>query len=140
MGLACTIGTMLAVILSAWVMCRWNPRLAYRLLDHSQHMLFEPDDISKLVPIRTQPWKSNVTLPRGAKQAVKRPHISPLIKKRVAARQRWRCAICRELLDETYEIDHIIPLFQGGHPTQESNLQALCKRDHMFKTAVLDRS
>ena len=55
-----------------------------------------------------------------------------------AAKQGWRCAVCRELLDETYEIDHIKALWRGGS-NDISNLQALCKRDHVWKSAVLDQ-
>ena len=54
--------------------------------------------------------------------------------KAVAADQKWRCAMCGELLDEAYEIDHIVPLFRGGL-NNRSNLQALCPKDHRLKSA-----
>ena len=87
-------------------------------------MLFESDDA---------PQSRTVAAPRVGKTT--RRHISHLLKNRVAARQRWRCAVCKELLDETFEIDHIVPLFRGG-TNDEINLQALCKRDHTLKSAL----
>lgn len=41
-------------------------------------------------------------------------NVSRAMKKRVAAEQKWRCAMCLELLDMTYEIDHKIPLWKYG--------------------------
>ena len=60
-------------------------------------------------------------------------HVTPLTKKIVASNQKWRCAHCNQLLDFTYEIDHIVPLFKGGSNSQ-SNLQALCRICHGRKT------
>ena len=56
-----------------------------------------------------------------------------MLKKRVAYRQKYRCALCNILLPPTYQVDHITPLFLGGsnHPT---NLQALCPNCHADKT------
>ena len=54
-------------------------------------------------------------------------------KKTVAASQQWRCAHCQDMLDALYEVDHCIPLFQGG-TNAVSNLQALCPDCHSIKT------
>lgn len=59
--------------------------------------------------------------------------VSALLKRRVAARQLWRCAACRHLVDECYEIDHRVPLWAGGS-NAVANLQALCHRCHRVKT------
>ena len=59
-------------------------------------------------------------------------NVSPLMKKRVAASQGWKCGDCGKLLDETYEVDHHIPLFKGGSNDQ-SNLRALCPHCHKLK-------
>jgi len=117
------IGTMLVIAFLTWVLSRWDPRAAYRLLDHSQH-LFESEERPR-----------EVGSPPTGSPAKRRQHISPLVKKQIAARQKWRCAICHRLLDETYEIDHIKPLFKGG-TNAIHNLQALCKSDHMSKSAM----
>ena len=128
MGPLCTVVMMVAIFAITWTVSRWDAKTAYRLFEHSQH-LFEPEVDSRVAT----PVKASI----GNR---KRPFISPLVKKRVAAKQKWRCAMCKQLLDETFELDHIRPLFKGGHPTDESNLQALCKRDHLFKSAVSDRA
>ena len=60
-------------------------------------------------------------------------NVSNLMKKKVAASQGWKCAVCGETLDETYEVDHTVPLFKGGS-NDMSNLRALCVRDHKKKT------
>ena len=59
--------------------------------------------------------------------------VSALQKKMVASQQEWKCNHCRVLLDYTYEIDHIVPLYKGGSNTT-SNLQALCRNCHGKKT------
>ena len=120
-GVVCTMIIVLLVVLAV---CKWSPRTAYRVLQHSQN-LFESDEEA--------PPPSIVA--RAAGVPPRRGYISPLVKKRVASRQRWRCASCKRLLDETYELDHIKPLFKGG-TNLESNLQALCKRCHAMKSAL----
>ena len=54
-------------------------------------------------------------------------------KKKIAANQRWNCNICQKMLDETYEVDHILPLKDDGS-NEENNLQALCPNCHRKKT------
>ena len=65
---------------------------------------------------------------------VKRPFLSNLAKKRVAAQQRWLCGACGKLLDETFEVDHQRPLWAGGS-NDDMNLKALCVPCHRQKTA-----
>ena len=116
--------TMFIVLLVVFAVCNGSPHTAYRVLQHSQN-LFEPDDQASMLPKE----------PRAVRLPTRRPYITPLVKKRVAARQNWRCASCKSLLDETYELDHVEPLFKGGS-NEEFNLQALCKRCHAMKSAV----
>ena len=40
--------------------------------------------------------------------------VSESTKKIVASNQNWRCLMCHNLLDYSYEIDHNVPLFAGG--------------------------
>jgi hypothetical protein len=54
-------------------------------------------------------------------------------KRKVAARQEWKCATCNILLDETYEVDHIIPLHKGGEDSLD-NVDAKCVACHKKKT------
>jgi len=62
-----------------------------------------------------------------------RRNVSQPIKKYVASKQKWRCSGCHTLLDHTYEVDHIIPLFKNGN-NDVSNLQAMCPNCHAKKT------
>ena len=51
----------------------------------------------------------------------------------MASDQKWQCKNCNHLLDATYEIDHIIPLYKNGSNDMD-NLQALCRNCHGKKT------
>ena len=138
MGLLCAVVMMVAIFAITWTVSRWDAKTAYRLFEHSSQQFFDPESVTGDVESPVAPVTVQTHSPgdRGRLSPGKRPYISPLVKKRVAAKQRWRCGTCRQLLDETFEIDHRTPLFRGGHPTHESNLQALCRRCHMFKTAL----
>lgn len=67
------------------------------------------------------------------RSTIEKRKVTPLTKKIVASNQKWICSHCKELLDYTYEVDHIIPLFKGGS-NQLNNLQALCRNCHGRKT------
>lgn len=54
-------------------------------------------------------------------------------KKYVAAYQQWKCGHCKQLLDASYEVDHIIALYKGG-TNHLDNLVALCRNCHGNKT------
>ena len=58
----------------------------------------------------------------------------PRESKIVAARQKWCCAMCKELLSSTFELDHVVPLHLGGADDYESNAAALCVSCHAAKT------
>lgn len=73
------------------------------------------------------------TVSSGVSTTKEKRNVTGLMKKRVAARQGWKCSKCGDTLDESYEIDHIIPLYKGGS-NDENNLTALCPRDHRLKT------
>ncbi len=72
------------------------------------------------------------------KSQPQRRTLTPLQKKRVAAANGWRCAKCGQLVDETFEIDHIVPLarFSDGTGDAENNLRVLCKRCHVLITSL----
>lgn len=48
-------------------------------------------------------------------------------------RQGWRCFKCRARFNSTVEVDHIVPLAEGGS-NELSNLSILCVQCHAFKT------
>ena len=62
-----------------------------------------------------------------------RRKISSDEKRIVGSSQEWKCAICKQNLPSSYEVDHINPLWRGGEDIL-SNLQALCPNCHADKT------
>ena len=68
----------------------------------------------------------------------KRRRITPFVAKKVAAFHKWRCAACGELLTEDFEIDHHIPLHNGGSD-DIANLRPLHKKCHLFKNSLEQR-
>jgi 5-methylcytosine-specific restriction enzyme A len=66
----------------------------------------------------------------GAKE---KRNVSGKMKKFIGAQQKWECAQCKKTLDETYEVDHIVRLADGGN-NEANNLQALCPQCHRTKT------
>ena len=61
--------------------------------------------------------------------------VSQAKKKFVAARQKWVCNDCKQVLDATYEVDHIQELQHGG-TNHIDNLVALCRNCHGKKTMM----
>ena len=70
--------------------------------------------------------------PAGPQKKQKR-NVSESKKKFIASNQKWKCAHCQNLLDNTYEVDHIIALYKGG-TNELNNLEALCRNCHGKKT------
>ena len=60
-------------------------------------------------------------------------NVSESKKKYIASSQKWSCAHCQQMLDNTYEVDHVIPLYKGG-TNELTNLEALCRNCHGKKT------
>jgi 5-methylcytosine-specific restriction endonuclease McrA len=69
----------------------------------------------------------------GVNNTTKKRSVSGYVKRKVAADQEWKCGHCNSTLDETYEVDHKIGLFEGG-TNDPSNLIALCRNCHGKKT------
>lgn len=60
-------------------------------------------------------------------------NVSETTKKIVASKQNWKCGLCDKTLDETYEVDHVVPLYKGGS-NDITNLMALDPICHRKKT------
>lgn len=59
--------------------------------------------------------------------------VNGYTKKLVAADQGWICKHCNSMLNASYEVDHVIPLWRGGS-NNRTNLVALCRNCHGQKT------
>jgi hypothetical protein len=101
---------------------------------------FLPDSISKRIDIinttkAATPVYSSYTpqmLPPNTPTSKLRK-VSDQLKKIVASQQHWNCRKCKNILDATYEVDHILALEDGGN-NDIKNLQALCRNCHGKKT------
>ena len=61
--------------------------------------------------------------------------VSETKKKYVASKQNWKCNECKNQLDATFEVDHVLDLQYGGS-NHVSNLVALCRNCHGHKTMM----
>lgn len=59
--------------------------------------------------------------------------FTEVVKKRIAASQSWRCSLCDEILESTYQVDHTTPLWAGGEDVP-ANATAMCVACHARKT------
>jgi len=96
---------------------------------------FLPDSISKRIDLINATNKQNY-IPKITPSNIptsKLRKVSDQLKKIVASQQRWNCKKCKNILDATYEVDHINALEDGGN-NDIQNLQALCRNCHGRKT------
>lgn len=66
---------------------------------------------------------------------MKRRKIHSDVRKRIGARQGWRCFKCDIILSSTFDVDHIISLAAGGS-NDEDNLCCLCNTCHHAKSQL----
>ena len=128
-------------VLSGWI-SKHNPhtkKLAWRVLDGVTRLpLFESEsgwqEREPAAPIEPPPVSASesVSLPPPVSKPRKR--LTQLRKKMIAARDKWTCQLCKQVVNHTYEIDHITPVHQGGG-NEESNLRLLCRACHGAVTA-----
>lgn len=72
----------------------------------------------------------------STKDVIKR-YVSANAKLSLSLKQDQKCLICTSKLDDTLNIDHIIPIADGGG-NDKTNLQALCVHCHA-KKSIIDR-
>ena len=66
---------------------------------------------------------------------VSRRRYTPRERMKVAYEQRYTCAKCAKLLPPDWQLDHVVPLSEGGG-NERANVQALCVACHTDKTVV----
>ena len=96
------------------------------------HNFFNKNKVINLKSINNTIKNKNIKNKNIKNKNIKR-NVSESKKKQIASNQVWKCNICKNILDYTYQIDHINPLFKGGN-NEMYNLQALCPNCHMKKT------
>tara|TARA_B100000945_G_C20417282_1_gene615793 strand:- start:2072 stop:2440 length:369 start_codon:yes stop_codon:yes gene_type:complete len=101
--------------------CQCNPKYIYKT-----HKSFQ----SHLSTKRHKDWTETPHLVIAKRS---QRNVSEVTKKEIAARSRWRCEICQDILTANYEIDHKLALYLGGTNAKD-NLQSLCLECHRTKT------
>lgn len=71
---------------------------------------------------------------RRAKKKANGGILSPDIVEKLMSLQRGKCACCRRVLRDDYDIDHIVPIALGG-VNSDRNVQLLCVRCNRSKGA-----
>jgi 5-methylcytosine-specific restriction endonuclease McrA len=66
---------------------------------------------------------------------VSRRRYTPRERMKVAYEQRYTCAKCAQLLPPDWQLDHVVPLSEGGGNERE-NVQALCVSCHTDKSVA----
>ena len=131
---------MLLGALFALLLCfgsRRSKLTAIRALDSAFALVATDDDEARrraLGDLGAPPLPTNRAPTTKQPRQRARRYVSPFTAKRVAARQHFKCNLCRRELDETWETDHRVPLWMGGS-NEASNLQALCRSCHISKSA-----
>lgn len=72
--------------------------------------------------------------PKIGKQ-VKRVSFDQNTRNEIAKRQDFKCVHCSQSLGHDFEVDHIVPISNGG-TNNTNNLQGICVRDHKKKSKV----
>ena len=78
-------------------------------------------------------YQTSYRIGNGGRKVYKRKRIGQRMRALVASEQEWKCGDCQMTLNAAYEIDHIIPVCDGG-TNQRENLVALCRNCHGLKT------
>jgi len=60
------------------------------------------------------------------------------LRRRILDRDRWRCRRCGRA--GRLEVDHRVPIAEGGEALDPANLQALCRGCHVAKTRAENRA
>lgn len=91
-----------------------------------------PEEFKDTLDLAKQLMKDGSAAYVGSTTKEKR-NVTGLMKKIVGSKYEWKCAGCKSLLDEGYQVDHIIPLFKNGS-NELDNLQPLCGTCHNKKS------
>ena len=90
-------------------------------------------NFQKQINPAAQTGSSSINLIKNSSPKKHKRNVSESKKKFIASNQKWKCAHCQNLLDNTYEVDHIVALYKGGS-NELNNLEALCRNCHGKKT------
>ena len=139
---------LMLILIGAIALCSWlSPpgsslnRAAWQAFDSTVSTLSQGHEEADVVSVpdraRRVAAHASGTGTGQSRVSTRRKRITPFQAKRVAARQKWRCAMCGELLTEDFECDHVVPLHRNGSFDNDiDSLQALHKRCHLLKNSL----
>ena len=125
------LGLLLACALSSWLLPDSAlARSAARAFDGTVSLLSRgdgDDDDGPPLPIRgAAPRREPRSQPAAlSKTSAIRKRVTPLMARMAAVRYGFKCAICGETLDATWETDHIIPLSSAQTAADVERLNSL---------------
>lgn len=140
----------LGLVVAGWILYELYGRTAFEWLSHYTtyirigggilvigylwwQMREKPTEFKDTLDLAKQLLSQNSVASALATGVKEKRNVSNLLKKKIAASQEWKCGTCKKILDETYEVDHRVALFQGG-TNEPENLVALCPHCHRLKT------
>lgn len=105
------------------------------MLSKTINKIVKINDMTQPPIILSEIYKNTISSTNNSsvKSTNQKRNVTNLQKKVVASNQEWKCGKCNTILDASYEVDHIIPLYKGGS-NENSNLMALCRNCHGRKT------
>lgn len=132
------VGGVILAGLAAIVAMRYDPVRGYNFLNSLNGVMQFTSFIPKLPQQQLQSHNSWASAPQQStqpNQPIKHKRsVSETKKKFVASSQNWKCDMCGQTLNHTFEVDHQQRLDQSGNNSVE-NLRALCVSCHRLKTA-----
>ena len=113
-----------------------SPQHALHIIKQLDDTFYEVEGVTFLVSIYGNQEQNNIWKRFTARHKLRR-ELTSAEKVRVASEQQFKCNMCHEILDDTFEVDHIEEHCMGSrfnNPDRRSNLQALCCHCHRLKT------
>jgi len=95
--------------------------------------MWYPVDQSQYFRSKDQSTRVVVVTSENSRICHKRKKVTLRLFKILGEQQQWRCKMCTSLLKSTSQVDHVIPLFEGG-TNDPDNLEILCVDCHSRKT------
>ena len=159
------MGVIAFLVMSFYLFLKKNPYEGQNIISHANNMIkympIEKNTQDVLTPIfdftssghslfaKSQPNYSNHNhtnnhsynrmmqsgIQGGGGSGTTKRSVSETKKKYVAANQSWSCKDCNQQLEATFEVNHIVPLEDGGS-NHINNLEALCRNCHGKKTMI----
>ncbi len=116
-----------------WIL---RPERALHIIKQVEDTFYEVEGISYIVSVYGSESQQQTWHIYTERNNLRR-ELTGSEKVRVASSQSFCCNICKQLLDDTFEVDHITEFCMGNrvnNPDRISNLQALCVSCHKTKT------